>query len=146
MIFSERYLSSVNATVAESYTEIIRAKPKSKSAQSVTISSENNKQTIELTLNNLVCIKSDGNYVEVYYWKDGEIKHELIRNSLSKITNQLETYECMVRCHRSYLINFNKVERVSGNARNFNLHVEGLGFLVPVSRSFPKALLEEIKR
>lgn len=47
----------------------------------------------------------------------------------------------IVRCHKSYFVNLNKVKTTSGNARAFYLHLEELDFQIPVSRNFSKKII-----
>ncbi len=111
--------------------------------EAVHIVSNNNE--IKLTLNELLCIKAFGNYVEVYYQKEKVLKKELLRQSLSQIGEQLKAYPSLKQCHRSYIVNFDKIEKVNGNARNFNLHLSVLDFVVPVSRNFPTRIIKTIQ-
>ncbi len=41
----------------------------------------------------------------------------------------------VIRCHKSYIVNLNKVNRISGNAKGYKLQIDELDFLIPVSRS-----------
>ena len=68
----------------------------------------------------------------------------LIRNSIKSIEEQLIIFKNIIRCHRSYIVNLDMVSKMSGNARNFNLHIEKLGFKIPVSRSFPKEIFKKL--
>lgn len=57
---------------------------------------------------NLLYIESSDNYAVIYYNNLGKIKKYLIRNTLKNIEKDLEKTS-VVRCHRSYLVNFNRV-------------------------------------
>jgi len=98
---------------------------------------------MSIELDQLICIKSEGNYVDVYFYKNEKINKQLIRNSLTKLSKQLIIFENIKRCHRSYIVNFSNIEKVSGNARNFNLHIKTLDFTISVSRSFPKEIISK---
>ncbi len=102
-------------------------------------------KAIDLSLNQFICIKADGNYVEVFFSKDGKLHKELVRHPISKVFEEIKNLDAIKQCHRSFIVNFDKVEKVSGNARNFNLHLKEVDFLVPVSRSFPLTLPKQIK-
>jgi len=58
---------------------------------------------------NLYYIESDVNYITVYYTQNDEMLHFTLRSSLVKIEETAE-FDNLIRCHRSFLINFNKVK------------------------------------
>ncbi|GAA4278573.1 hypothetical protein GCM10022259_32980 [Aquimarina mytili] len=80
-------------------------------------------------------IKSWNNYIEVFYTKNNEVVSSLLRNTMNNINAILVEYPFIIRCHRSYLINTNKIQSVAGNSRGYQLSVEGVGDKIPVSRS-----------
>lgn len=112
--------------------------------EEITIESQNQNETMKLLKIDFVCAKSSGNYISVYYKNKGGIVSKIIRNSISKLEKELGKYDKIKRCHRSFIVNFENVNEVSGNARNFNLHVNNLDFLIPVSRNFPRNTLKEL--
>lgn len=95
---------------------------------------ENGKLVIQLTTKELICLKSDGNYVEVYYAFGSTAKKELIRNRLKNMINQLPK-GCFFQCHKRFIINGYFVMNVHGNARNYELTLKNLQDRIPVSRS-----------
>lgn len=70
--------------------------------QKIEIKGEGNFEGIRLHLNDLISIQSSDNYIEVLYLSGNELKKTLIRNKLSVID---ETFDELIRTHRSYLIN-----------------------------------------
>ena len=107
------------------------------SNQNIIIEFGQKQHQFSLNLTDLLCVKAEGNYVEIYSLKDGLVNKKLIRSSLSKVKKQLELYSEIKHCHRSFIVNTEHLEKVTGNARNFNLHLDHLDFAIPVSRSFP---------
>ena len=118
---------------------------KSISEDIVKIISKSNLGFIEIDLQKLLCINSNGNYAIIYFEENSEVIKRDIYNSLENINKQLEMFEYIKRCHRSHIINLNKVIKVSGNSRNYNLHFEKLDFSIPVSRSFPKSYIKNLQ-
>ncbi len=141
----EKYLNKRNQNIADSFNTNIDEQNRSNNSKIITIISENNNESIKIDLDQLLCIKSEGNYVNIFYKINGGIERKLIRNSISKILEQLMIFKQINRCHRSFVVNFDNVESISGNARNFNLQIKNLDFPIPVSRSFPKHLISQIK-
>lgn len=102
---------------------------------------ENNKLDFVLPLDQLIFIQAANNYVEINYLEGEQIKKHLLRNSIKNIENQL-AYPTIKRCHRSYLVNMDKVGRITGNAQGYKIHFPfSAEFVVPVSRSKGKELL-----
>ncbi|MEZ4796657.1 MAG: LytTR family DNA-binding domain-containing protein [Flavobacteriaceae bacterium] len=71
-------------------------------AKKIEIEGEGNYESLRLLLNDLVCVKSSDNYIEVYYLNGQSLKKSLIRNKLNVIE---ESFSELLRCHRSYVIN-----------------------------------------
>jgi len=108
----------------------------------LTITSENGKEVLELTGDDLLFIESSDNYVEVYFQSKKELQRKLLRNSLKALALHLKNYPHLFRCHKSYLVNLKKVTHVSGNAQGYKLHLSDVETLIPVSRQNN----EEIRR
>lgn len=77
-------------------------KEKKLEQQKITIEGDGNYESLRLMPNELICIQSADNYVEVFYMSGQDLKKTLIRNKLSKIE---ETFPEFLRTHRSYIVN-----------------------------------------
>lgn len=109
----------------------------------IKIESDNKSESLEISLKNLALIKSANNYIEVF-WKEGNETHKkLIRNTLTKIENQLKNYPNFIRCHRTSLINKLFIEKKISDAHGFHIRLKGLDELVPVSRQYLLKIKEE---
>jgi LytTr DNA-binding domain len=104
---------------------------------------ENEKDSIELTTESLYFIESSDNYSTVFYEKQGKLQKELLRSSLTRLESQISS-ENIVRCHRSFIVNLDKVEKVTGNAQGYKLHLEAPELLVPVARKYSE-VVERLK-
>ncbi len=146
--FVEKWLSNSNEEIAstinnEMYSSSDEVEETRLQDVEIEIISKNKNENLNILLRNLLCIKSEGNYIEVFFIQDEKTKSVLIRNSISVIEKHLAEIPGILRCHRSYLANFNKIDHVSGNAHSLVLHFNELPETIPVSRSFPK---EQLKR
>jgi hypothetical protein len=95
-------------------------------------------ETLETDSEGLCFVKSDGNYVEVVTSCGGQkpVTH-LIRAPLKDVETQLESQcACIVRCHRSYLVNRSRIKGAEGNALGLMLTLDRGALTVPVSRSY----------
>lgn len=77
-------------------------KEKRMEEQKIEIEGEGNYESLRLSLNELICIKSSDNYIEVFYLSSNDLKKNLIRNKLSTIA---EMFPELLRTHRSHIIN-----------------------------------------
>jgi len=139
----EKNLSQKNQQVATNFTKNIQHKTNISEKTTIKILSKNTDETIIIDLSQFVCAKSEGNYLQVFYLKEDTIESKLIRNSISNVEEQLSVFQNVKRCHRSYLVNLEKVVKMTGNARNLSLHIPNLDFSIPVSRSFPKEVFKK---
>ncbi len=78
--------------------------------------------------------ESDGNYLNVYLMKDHQIRKEVIRISISSFEKQLANLPFIIRTHRAFIVNLNKVTEASGNALGYRLNITGIQKEIPVSR------------
>ncbi len=101
---------------------------------------------LKVDINSLVFIKAVENYVELYLLEQSELQKKLIRNTLKNTEAALTQFEQIKKCHRSYLVNLQHVDRFSGNAQGLTLHLkEDLALTIPVSRSFVKTIKNQLK-
>jgi len=100
---------------------------------SITITSENQGESFTIDPAALLFIRSADNYAEVYFEESGQISRKVVRNTLKNLESNLNL-PTMLRCHKSYLVNTNRINHVSGNAQGYKLHLKGADHLIPVSR------------
>lgn len=143
ILISERALFLKNHNIALKFTEDISHKPIHNDTQNIKLGSLDSSFFVDIE--HIICLKAEGNYVNIFYYNDNSLRRKLLRCTLKTIMDQLKDYEEIKQCHRSYAVNFKKIEKVSGNARNFSLHLSHLDFDVPVSRKFPAKILKNHK-
>lgn len=120
--------------------ERVHAKQEKQEAQRILFNAENGRTELQLLPEEILYLKSDGNYVEVYYKEAGDaIRKKLIRNRLKNLLAILpETV--FFDCHKSYVINVGHIIQIEGNARNIELILRGVDKKIPVSRSKSESL------
>jgi hypothetical protein len=110
----------------------------------VTINSDNGKEKINFNIDDLVYITSQGNYAS-FFLKDGnDLKEKILRVTLIKILVELKGYSNIIKCHKSYIVNINYINDISGNARGYLLKSKLISFNIPVSRKFSKQSLQSL--
>ena len=101
----------------------------------ISFESDNKKHKIDLSPERLLYIKSADNYVEVFFESDGKVKRELVRGTLKNLEKQFEGSNCLVRCHRSYMVNPMKIHQVTTQKKQKQLDL-GFSQIVPVSQKY----------
>lgn len=97
---------------------------------------------LEVDPYNIVYIESMSNYADICYMLDGNMNHKTLRITLKQLREALAEVDCLMSCHRAFIVNLNFVvsisPRVSGG---YQLDVFGCEKQIPVSRTY----IEEIK-
>lgn len=94
--------------------------------------------------NDFLFAESEGNYSTIYYLQQNIIHKKLLRLSLKNIEDNVGSGS-IIRCHRSYIINTNKIQKVKGNAQGYKLFIEGHDAFIPVSRNYITELKAKLK-
>ncbi|AUD03136.1 LytTR family DNA-binding domain-containing protein [Spirosoma pollinicola] len=136
-------IHSHSAEIA-SPTDALSENLKQSADTTVTLVAENEKDTLSLSTDALLYIESSDNYCTVVHLKNTQVTKPLLRSSLSRLEKQIGRPH-IVRCHRSYVVNLDRVERVTGNAQGYKLHLFSGQFAVPVARQYNETLIAELK-
>jgi hypothetical protein len=97
--------------------------------------SDNGSLELELMSSDFLYAKADDNYVEVHYLQNGKKHRKILRNTLKNTHGFLPMQENFYRCHKSYVVNLDLVNHISGNAQGYKFHLKYTDELIPVSRS-----------
>ncbi|QNL20433.1 LytTR family transcriptional regulator DNA-binding domain-containing protein [Hyphobacterium sp. CCMP332] len=98
------------------------------------IKSKDDKSFI-VNLRNLIYVKSDDNYVDIFFWsKEEGLKKRVFRSSLRNIENQIvRPFSTIKKCHRQYLINTIHFEIQNLSSKAMTLKDKKSKEIVPVS-------------
>ena len=98
------------------------------------------KQKLEIDLNSIIFLKSDDNYVDVFYVSPNyeSIKKDVLRTTLKSVESQCQNAPQFIRVHRSYIINLQFLKRESYNhSKNFMLLTAvDREWKIPISRTY----------
>lgn len=106
------------------------------STKAITLKGENKLDILKLLPDNIICISSADNYVEVNYLINGILHKKLLRNTLKGIKNDVPE---LVKVHRSHLINPKHFIEWNGPSSIKLTKVK-----VPVSKNYKNALKDLI--
>lgn len=102
----------------------------------------------KIKLTDLFFIEAYGNYSKIFTdnfsnINSSSVNYILIEKSLKEIMLNIEENDLynLYRCHRSYIVNINKIDALRGNLRNSHLSLHDKEHIIPVSRT----KIEEIR-
>lgn len=104
------------------------------------------RETLTLSLDEIICIQSDDNYVDLYLADSQQPGKKMIfRCTLKSMEDQLADYPQFVRTHRSVLVNMKYVvNKHSSNQsiKSVNVEFDNFSMAVPLSKSYRQAVEE----
>ncbi len=114
--------------------------PTSETGKMVSLWSDSPKEVFSVQFDDLLYLKSDNNYVSVFYTVNQSVKEQLIRTSLKQLEKELDN-PLLIRCHRSYIINLSKVVSCKNDGHALLLFLTDLESPLRVSRSYKDTVL-----
>ncbi len=107
----------------------------------INLESNNRKSLLSVTTDDLLFIEAQDNYVSIHFMDRGSVKRKLLRATMKDIEANLKL-QFIKRCHRSFIVNINMVERVVRDGHQMKLYLAHLSLPVPVSRSYVPSISE----
>lgn len=102
---------------------------------------------ISIVLENLLYIDSADNYATIHYLNKSTISHFLIRNSLKWMEENLTKETALVRCHRSYIVNLDKVKVLRKTKDGIFLELDAINTPdVPVSKTYYERVMTKFSK
>lgn len=99
---------------------------------------------ISIVLENLIYIDSADNYVTIYYINKDKITKFLIRNSLKWMEEHLTKESPLVRCHRSYMVNLDKVKVLRKTKEGIFIELDAPDAPdIPVSKTYHEKVMKK---
>lgn len=102
---------------------------------------------ITIVLENLLFVDSADNYATIHYLNKSKISHFLIRNSLKWMEENLTKDSALVRCHRSYIVNLDKVKVLRKTKDGIFLELDALNTPdIPVSKTYYERVMNKFSK
>ncbi len=116
-----------------------------KGKELLTITGENNKVLLAINYDQLLYVKSSGNYLDIYYLKGDTASKELVRVSLKELEAKI-TDSSIVRIHRSYMVNKHKISSFKKTRKGYKLIVQhSPDEILPVSLGYKDKFEEALE-
>ncbi|MBN2610428.1 MAG: LytTR family transcriptional regulator [Bacteroidales bacterium] len=106
--------------------------------------SDYQKDSLAIKVSSLILIRAANNYIEIF-WKEGElVKNQMVRCSLAYAEEILKEHKFIFKCHRSFMVNINLIDKIEGNTQGYKLFFDDVSFPIPVSKNSVTRLKELI--
>lgn len=114
------------------------ALPEKNSAKMIPFKDEKGDMRLTISTDNLLYLEAADNYVNIKYLNKGKLSSFMLRNSLKNLELFLSPhYNMMVRCHRSYMVNFEKVKIMRREKDGIYLELDSENTMdIPVSKTY----------
>lgn len=110
-------------------------------------SDEKGELKISIMLENLIYIDSADNYATIHYINKEKMTKFLIRNSLKWMEHNLIKGTPLVRCHRSCIVNLDKVKVLRKTKAGIFLELDAPGVTdIPVSKTYYDKVMEKFSQ
>jgi hypothetical protein len=97
-------------------------------------SQDTNPEFIHTDISAIRALTNEKNYTTIYYLSEGKLVSQVLRGSLSFFEDQLSFP--LLRVHRSYIINLEQIEKISGNSQGRTISLKDIGMDFKVSRKY----------
>ena len=95
---------------------------------------------------NLLYLESAENYISICYLNKDKVSKYLLRDTLKKV-EEIFAGTDVVRCHRSYMVNFEKVKVIKKEQDGLKLELDGPSVSdVPVSKTYIKTVMQTFSK
>ncbi|WP_024994807.1 LytR/AlgR family response regulator transcription factor [Phocaeicola paurosaccharolyticus] len=105
----------------------------------------NTKESLEVLPSMLQFIEAEGNYINVFYLENGVSQKKTLRCTLKQVEELFKDYPNIIRCHRAFIVNIDKIKHVDGNAQGYRLHIDDTDRTVLVSRAYATSVYDIIE-
>lgn len=96
---------------------------------------ERGKVKFSIKKTDILYIESTDNYVSVFYFLNDKITRKLLRNTLKNLEKIIDE-PSITRCHRSFMINQEKIEFVENKGKKLLIKLKYVDKLIPVSGKY----------
>jgi len=93
-------------------------------------------------MENLLYLEASDNYVSIYYLNKEKVSRFMLRNTLKTLEEDLKGTE-MVRCHRSYMVNYEKVKIIRREKDGVRLELDLPSAIdLPVTKTYMENVMK----
>jgi len=119
--------------------------PDADALNGIEFESENQSEQFFLFPEQIILIKSAGNYIEIIYKQNEKVSRRMIRNTLAYAEKLLAHHPFLIRCHRSSVVNINCIQKVNKTSEGLKLDLLDYSRAVNVSRQYVLKVREALE-
>lgn len=112
--------------------------------KNLTITSDYANFSLELNEENFIYAEAADNYCIIYFYNDRDLAKEMIRISLTKLLDQVQT-DNIRQIHRSCIVNLKQVNRFKGNASGYKISIKDIDKELTISRNYIPSIIPVLK-
>ncbi|MDD3280800.1 MAG: LytTR family transcriptional regulator DNA-binding domain-containing protein [Bacteroidales bacterium] len=117
-------------------------KPKVEESGLINFTDDKGNLKLSVNLDNLFYIEAADNYVKICYINKEKVSHFILRNSLKNIEDSFSDIN-LIRCHRSFIINFLKVKVMRREKDGLYIEMDSKSLPdIPISKTYAKKVME----
>jgi len=146
IIYEYKFLKKKLQTVTSQNQNIAVNETESEAINGVEFESENQSERFFLFPEQIILIKSAGNYIEIIYKQNEKVGRRMIRNTLAYAEQLLANYPYLLRCHRSSVVNINNIQNVNKTSEGLKLDLFDYSRAVNVSRQYVLKVKEALEQ
>lgn len=140
-VFVERLDRDARIAEANSLIWSLRKGVEQNEKGMIRFADEKGNTKLVVSVERVISVESAGNYVTILYDDNGKLMRYSLRNTLKGVEDVCAS-TCLVRCHRSFLVNINKVKIIRRTPDGVFAEIEHTGVDdIPVSKSYASELL-----
>lgn len=129
--------AAINANIPTPHSAVEKVQEGGKVQEKVIVlSAEGGGEALSFNVNELLYAESADNYIKVNTLVNKTVKTTIIRQTLKYLEELVAAEQYIARCHRSYIVNMQKVTHARGNAQGLRLEIEACETIIPVSRTY----------
>ena len=95
---------------------------------------------------NLLYLESTENYISICYLNKGKVSKYLLRDTMKKMEENFTGTE-IIRCHRSFMVNFEKVKVIRKDKDGLKLELDNPSVIdIPVSKTYADNVMQTFSK
>jgi hypothetical protein len=135
-LLNQYYLLKKHLKIADSINTGIREKGMQASPDFLEYEVDKYRK-VRIAVDDIIYVEAVGNYVNIIY-QDKGVKKIIVRETLGNIEQKTHFSKTIYKPHRSYLINLNEIQKVTGDAQGLKILLKNPETIIPVSRNNTK--------
>lgn len=125
---------------------LVEKLPESDTPRFINFNDENGETRLALKLDDLLYLEASENYVTIHFLDHTQPNRMLLRNSMKRMEQQLAGYP-IVRCHRSYMVNVNRIKLAKKTKSGMVLELAASNPVrLPVSDTYKEEVERKLRR